>query len=117
MLGRAGDERGSITAELALALPAVVLVLALVLTVGSAAAQQQRCADAARTAARLAAAGESDAVVADAVRRLAGRAARVEIGEDGSWVVVEVSTGGPQAWFVDGAVAVSATAVGWREAP
>ncbi|MGO2180660.1 MAG: hypothetical protein ACTH5I_18920, partial [Cellulosimicrobium funkei] len=48
---REGGERGAVTAELAVALPAVVLVLVVVLTLAAAAGAQMRSADAARAAA------------------------------------------------------------------
>jgi Flp pilus assembly protein TadG len=50
--------RGSVTAELALALPSVVLVLGVVVCVGQVVTAQVRCTDAARAGARLAARGE-----------------------------------------------------------
>ena len=49
---------GSVTAEAALALPAVVLVLATVVGVGRVVTAQIQCVDGARAAARLAARGE-----------------------------------------------------------
>ena len=68
--GRAGTrglrgDRGAITTELALALPAVVLVLAVLLVTVGATTTTLRCADAARAAARVAALGRTpDEVVA-----------------------------------------------------
>lgn len=53
------------TAELALAIPAVLLVLAMCLSGLSLAIDQVRCVDAARVAARAASRGEASAVVAD----------------------------------------------------
>lgn len=57
---RAGD-RGSVTAEMAVALPALVMVLAIVLGGVSAGVAQVRCLDAARDAARQLARGEDPA--------------------------------------------------------
>lgn len=58
-------ERGSVTAELAVALPAVVLVLACCLSGMAAASQQLRLTDAAALAARtFARGGDPDALVA-----------------------------------------------------
>ena len=62
------DERGSATAEVAILLPGVVLLLALVLAAGSGVVGQVRCVDAARTGARLAARGESAQAVTSAAR-------------------------------------------------
>jgi Flp pilus assembly protein TadG len=57
-LGRRGD-RGSVTAELAVALPVFLLLLLAGLTSVSAVATKLRCVDAAREAARAEARGES----------------------------------------------------------
>ncbi|MFC4553718.1 TadE family type IV pilus minor pilin [Georgenia faecalis] len=84
-------ERGTVTAELALALPAVVLVLVVVLTAGAAAVTHVRCADAARAGARAAALGEQPAVVTQVVQELAGPAADVVVGVEDGWVVVTVT--------------------------
>lgn len=71
------------TAEVAVALPAFVLLVAAAVMAVSAVTAQLRCVDAAREAARAAARGESAAVV----RSLAGRSAPV-----GS--AVQVTSGG-----------------------
>ena len=65
-----GGEEGMVTAETALSLPAVVLVLLMVLAAVSAGVTQLRVADAARTAARQAAIGQED--YAGAAQRVAG---------------------------------------------
>ena len=83
--------RGSVTVELALALPAVVLLLAAVLTLGSALAGQLRCADAARAGARAAALGEGAAEIAAIAGRIAGDRATVGVSTEGAWVTVTVS--------------------------
>ncbi|GIG22147.1 hypothetical protein Cch01nite_28710 [Cellulomonas chitinilytica] len=83
-------DRGSVTAELAVGLPAVALVLVMVLVVASAAVAQTRCADGARTGARAAALGEDDAAVAASARRVAGDGARVVVTRDDGWVTVDV---------------------------
>ena len=73
-------ELGMVTAELALTIPAVVLVLTLVVSVAVAGITQLRVADAARAAARQAAIGETD--ISGAASRLAGEVAvSVERGE------------------------------------
>ncbi|GAA1995080.1 TadE family type IV pilus minor pilin [Microbacterium pumilum] len=74
-----GDDRGSVVAEFAVALPAVVLVLVLGVGALSSSAQHVRLQDAVADAARLAARGEPvervHAVVADAV---AGASSSIE---------------------------------------
>ena len=70
MRSRWGDERGSVTAEFAVALPAVVLVLATVLAGMQAATTLVRATDASAQAARMAARGDEPAaarMVAEAV--------------------------------------------------
>ena len=67
------DDRGSVTAEFAVALPAVVFVLALCLTGMQAVGQQLRLADATAHAARSLARGESaDVAAARAAREVPG---------------------------------------------
>jgi hypothetical protein len=87
--GPRGDQ-GSVTAELAVGLPAVVLVLAMVLVVASTAIAQTRCSDGARAGARAAALGEDDAAVAAVARRVAGDGAQVDVERDDGWVSVRV---------------------------
>ncbi|MBC7292325.1 MAG: TadE family protein [Actinotalea sp.] len=98
-----------------MALPAVVLVLALVLVTVAAGAAQLRCVDAARAGARAAAIGEPAAGVRSAAVRVVGEGARVEVHQDGDWVTVTVSTTAPGAWFTGGRLAVSASATAWAE--
>jgi hypothetical protein len=86
-----GRDRGGVTAELALVLPGVVLLLVALLTAASAALTQVRVADAARAGARAAALGESYREVGDLARELAGEEAAVRVSESGGYVVVEVS--------------------------
>lgn len=88
---RRRTERGAVTAELALVLPAVVVVLLVCAALGASALGQLRCADAARAAARAAAIGEPVVVVEDVARDLAGADAQVSVTRDGGWVEVVVS--------------------------
>ncbi|MDM8085599.1 TadE family type IV pilus minor pilin [Cellulomonas cellasea] len=83
-------ERGSVTAELAVALPAVAVLLTAVLVLTAAATTQLRCADAARAGARSAALGEGHAVVVAQAARVAGPGSAVEVAHDGEWVTVTV---------------------------
>ena len=76
-------DSGMVTAELAVAIPAAVLVLAVCLSAVRAAVDQIRCVDAARIAARAAARGDDP----DRVRELATAAA-----PDGAEVAIRGST-------------------------
>jgi Flp pilus assembly protein TadG len=106
---------GSVTAELALALPAVVLVLGALLGTGQVVGAQLRCVDAARAAARLAARGEPDGPVTAAGKRLAPGGARVEVALGAQVATVTVSTSVRLGFGVD--VPVGARAVAAREVP
>ena len=68
-----------VTAELAVAIPSVVLVLALCLVAVNAAAEQIRCVDAARIASRAAARGDDLARVRSLAEQAAPSGARVEV--------------------------------------
>ncbi|MFV0253512.1 MAG: TadE family type IV pilus minor pilin [Beutenbergiaceae bacterium] len=100
-----GRARGSVTAELAIGLPAVVMVLVLVMSVGSAALAQVRCTDAARAAARAAALGADGATIDAIVADLAGEAAQVEVTQSADWVHVLVSRPIAAPWGADGLMA------------
>jgi len=82
------DEAGSATAELAVGLPVLVLLLLAALTAVSAVTQQMRCVDAAREAARAAARGEPDPLALG--RRIAPRGADLQVRAEGSMVRVTV---------------------------
>jgi Flp pilus assembly protein TadG len=84
-------DSGSATAETAVALPALVLVLAVCLWALSVVSATLRCADAARAAARTAARNEPPAAVTAAARRAAGRAVTTELLPDGDLVTVRVA--------------------------
>jgi hypothetical protein len=93
----ARPDRGSVTAEAAVAVPAlVVFTLALVWAL-TAASAQIRCVDAARAGARAAARSEPGAAALDAARSAAPDGARVTLGRTGDlWRVrVEAPTPGP----------------------
>lgn len=113
--GHPDRERGAVSAELALALPAVVLVIAVLLVTAAGTTAQLRSADAARTGARLAALGEPDAAVLDAVRHLAGPGASVDVQRSPPWVEVEVSVSVPGSWFTAGDLGLGARATAWVE--
>jgi hypothetical protein len=84
------DDGGTATAELAVVLPAVVLLGASGVWAVAAAAAQLRCVDAAGTGARALARGESIAVVSSAVAEVAPAGAAVSISRTGELAVVEV---------------------------
>lgn len=95
--GGHGRDRGSVTAEAAVAVPAlVVFALALVWALTAASAQIQ-CVDAARAGARAAARSEPRAAALDVARSAAPKGARVTLGRtDDLWRVrVEAPTPGP----------------------
>ncbi|MDN3354548.1 TadE family type IV pilus minor pilin [Actinomadura sp. DC4] len=75
-------QRGSITAETAVAFPALVIVLAVALWGVSAAAAQVACVDAARAGARAAARGEPQSEVRAAVLKAAPPNAHVSLSHD-----------------------------------
>ena len=84
-------DRGSVTAETALALPVLVVVLAGLVWVLAAVGAQLRCVDAAAGAARAAARGESPAAVTALGRSLAPDGAVVTVQGRGEQVQVTVS--------------------------
>jgi len=111
----ADGERGAVTAELAVALPAVVLVLVVVLTLAAAAGAQMRSADAARAAARAAAIGEDDAAVRATALRVAGDGATVDVSRGDPWVEVRVTTPVVGGWLSGSPLRASGEAVAWVE--
>lgn len=83
--------RGSVTAETAVVLPALTVILALVLWAVAAVTAQLACVDAARIAARALARGEQAAAVRAAAAQAAPSGASVTVGASGQQVVAEVS--------------------------
>jgi hypothetical protein len=104
-----------VTAEFAMALPAVVLVVAVLVLTLAAGSAQLRCAEAARTAARVAALGETDSEVASAARRVAGDGASVHVARSVPWVEVQVSSGVAGTWLTAGPLLARATSTAWVE--
>lgn len=84
------DDRGTATAELAVVLPAVVLLAASGVWTVAAAAAQLRCVDAAGTGARALARGEPTPEVSRAVAEVAPSGATISISRTGELAVVEV---------------------------
>lgn len=101
---RRGEE-GAATAELAVAIPSLVLVLALSLAAVDLGLAHVRCLDAARVGARLLARGEPPGSVMDQVRLAAPRSAGVHVGRSSSHVTVTVTARVPRLLAPLGGVA------------
>jgi Flp pilus assembly protein TadG len=86
-------ERGSVTAEFAVALPAIALVLAACLASVQLAAQQVRLTDAAADAARALGRGESEAAAAAIADRVSGGAG-LSAATDGQFVCATLTGSG-----------------------
>jgi hypothetical protein len=119
---RARDDpgRGAVTAEIATALPALVVVVIGAVWVVSVGLAQLRCGDAAREAARAAARGDEPEVVSSVAETTAPDGATVRVRVDGSFVTVEVTAKVPLPLpFGDQlpAPTVGASAAAVREAP
>ena len=117
--GPAGTDEGVVTAEFAIALPSVVLMLAMLLATATVALNQLRCVDAARAAARAAARNDPAAGVAAVARAVGPSRAQVTSTGQGDRVVVTVSApvslyfpGRPTVWVKSSAVAVREIAQG-----
>ena len=116
---RRSADPGFVTAETAVVLPALVLLLALVLALVRAAGLQAQALDAAGVAARTAARGEGDAAVVAAARRVLPVGGDVRVQRDHGLVTVRVrlslAESSPLA-AVLGGLAVTARAVSVDEA-
>lgn len=103
---------GAVTAEFAVALPAVLLLLALLLSGAAAGVTQLRLEEAAHAGARALARGEDPAAVEGIVRTLAGASATASVSADGEWLSVTVAgrVGGPLGAAVPWTLTAQATA-------
>lgn len=103
--------RGSVTAELAVLLPVLTLLLALIVTGAQIGLMQLRVSEAAYAGARAAARGEPEAAAVIA-QRTAGPAARATVNRDGGYVSVrvEASVDAGLAALLGGAVSATASA-------
>lgn len=111
-------DAGMVTAELAAALPALVLLLAVAVDVVVLGVDQIRCVDAARSAARSAARGDAPAATQRIAARVAPDGAEVTVGSDGPLVRVRVSVSPPGAFgWLTGGHPLQAQAVAQREQP
>lgn len=106
------------TAEFAVALPAVVIVLVIAMSGIMTVVAQARCADAARVAVRELARGESTSQVLAVARTVAPDGAHITTAASGEWVRVDVSVGTPPLLRRLGLPrTVSATSVTVAESP
>ena len=101
------SESGMVTAEFAMTIPVVLMVLFLVFSTGSAMVTQMRVTDAAREAARGYAMGVARDEVADVVTQRAGDAATLTTQREGNMVTVSVSAPIDPVWGVVGLTAHS----------
>jgi hypothetical protein len=104
-----------VTAETAVVLPVLLLVLAGAVAAVTVVGAQLRCVDAAREGARAAARGEDAAVVAALVERAAPEGAETAVSVAGEEVRVSVGADVPALGPLPLRVAVSAVAVAVRE--
>lgn len=88
------DERGSVTAEVAVVTPAVVLIVLFAVSALSAGGQQIRLEHAAAQSARYLARGEDPAHVSDVARRIAGDV-NIDAGDDGDLACVTLTAAPP----------------------
>ena len=89
-----GSERGSVAAEFAAVIPAVILILAFGLTSLQLAGQQVRLQDAAADAARILGRGDSQALAAE-VARMAAAGARITTTRPSGLVCVTLAAPAP----------------------
>ncbi|WP_390905132.1 TadE family type IV pilus minor pilin [Paenarthrobacter ilicis] len=115
--GTGSNQRGAVTAEFAVALPAVVLLLAMLLAGGAAGITQLRLEEAVRAGARASARGEAPAAVEGIVRRLAGDAVIPGLAVEGQWLTVTASSpvGGALGSLVPWTLTASASAIAERD--
>jgi len=110
------DQRGSTTAEFAVVLPCVALLVAVVAAAGAGGRAQLQCQDAAWTAARLAARGEAPGAAIAAAGAVAPSGVRVALSGDDRTVTAMV-TGRVSLLPGDGRwqLGVSCSSTAWRE--
>ncbi|TDD10436.1 hypothetical protein E1292_07475 [Nonomuraea deserti] len=109
--GRRSASRGSVTAETAAMLPALMVVLAAALWAIQAVGAQLECVDAARAAARAAARGEPLSQVRDHARSATRPNARIAVSRDVDLTRVQITVEVRPSWGGSlPAVQVSATA-------
>ncbi len=112
---RRGPDAGFVTAETAVALPALVLFAAMLVWGVLAAAAQIHCVDAARVGARAAARGDTNATALAQAAAPPGAAVRLTTEGDSVQVTVEAPWPGPGRLAAAMSVRLGATAVAARE--
>lgn len=85
------DDRGSATAETAVVLPVVVVLVVVLAFLGLGITEHVRVENAARVGTRELARGEDTAAATTAARRAAGPGAQVSVSRQGDWVQVTVT--------------------------
>lgn len=113
--GKRRGERGSVTAEAALVLPILVVLLTVGVGTVSAVTAQLRCIDAAREAARAAARGEAMQTVVELAARAAPEGAQVTVDHGAERIVVTVTAQVPIGGGLLPAVTVHGDAVALPE--
>lgn len=105
-------DTGTVTAEMAVILPGLTVILAVLLAGFAAGITQFSVQEAARAAARELARGESSQVAASTARRLAGSEAEVYFSGDGTWAEVHVTkeVPGPASALIDWPLTATASA-------
>lgn len=88
-------DRGSVTAEYAVLLPAAALVLGAAINVAVVGIDQVRLEEAAAAAARQLARGEDTSVVTSTVHTMAGTEVTVDTSATGDWATVHVTKSAP----------------------
>jgi Flp pilus assembly protein TadG len=111
----ARDEKGMVTAETAVVLPVLLLVLAGAVAAVTLVGGQLRCVDAAREGARAAARGESAATVSRIVGELAPEGAVVRVSGDADEIRVTVTVRAAPLGPLPLGVPLSGEAVAVRE--
>jgi Flp pilus assembly protein TadG len=112
---RVRGEAGMVTAETAVVLPVLLLVLAGAVAAVTVVGAQLRCVDAAREGARAAARGEDTSVVTALAGDAAPDGAATRVALDEATVTVTVTAEVAPLGPVPLRVPVSASAVAWRE--
>ncbi len=116
MTRRSGD-KGSATAELAVALPVIVVLVAAVAGAGAVGRAQVDCRDAAWTAARMVARGDEVSSALAAADQVRPDGARVSVTDQGDTIVVEVRAGVRLGGLGQATVPVGCRAVAVKEVP
>lgn len=113
-LHKSPAEEGIITAEFAVALPAVTVVLALCLGAASTGVAQLKVEESARTAARAAARGDSEAQIRSAVNRIdPAQSVQISVSPDGAVEAGEGRTRQVHVRVSRPAPGVIGSATGW----